>query len=455
MVLGSDFRDAFALGVISTITIASALYIALASPSSSPPRQSYSPIPGAESRRRTARLATGIDLADDIIREQLTRNIQFFGESGQKRITESRVVVVGLGGVGSHAAHLLLRSGVGQLRLIDFDQVTLSSLNRHALAVRADVGLPKATVLAGHFHEISPETHVEAVVAMYSTEAEERLLGGEPRPDYVLDAIDNIDTKVSLLAACKRRGIPVLCVGGAGAKADPTRLRFVDIAEASTDPLARAVRHRLRRRHGVTGDLPVLLSTEKPRCGLVTTEEQDQAPSMLDYQTIPNFRIRTIPVLGTAPAIFGMAAASWILCQLAGAPYVPEPAFRIYRPQYDTILEELHSDEAAAVGHCDDVAVDLEEVAFLVSSLWRGVSAHKQGRGELARDKALHRRTAGLRLVRFDARKPAVPGNLVLLSDEEADELRRMGHEAWERAYPEAARFVRDTLQKAADVFDA
>ena len=70
-------------------------------------------------------------------------------------------------GVGSHAAHMLLRSGVGRLRLIDFDQVTLSSLNRHAVATRADVGTPKALALARHFRDISPETSVDARVAMY------------------------------------------------------------------------------------------------------------------------------------------------------------------------------------------------------------------------------------------------------------------------------------------------
>ena len=146
--------------------------------------------------------------------------------------------------MGSHAAHLLLRSGVGRLRVVDFDQVSLSSLNRHALATRADVGMPKATCLKvvnleyacsvwsvsptqtqpcsvsalwcaqEHFRQLVPEAEVDARVAMYSAEAEEELLAGSP--DFVIDAIDNIDTKVLLLVACKRRGIPVLCVAGAG-----------------------------------------------------------------------------------------------------------------------------------------------------------------------------------------------------------------------------------------------
>lgn len=88
---------------------------------------------------------------DEILQEQFTRNVQFFGQAGQLSVAKSFVVVIGLGGVGSHAAHLLLRSGVGRLRLVDFDQVSLSSLNRHAVATRADVGLPKSACMERHF----------------------------------------------------------------------------------------------------------------------------------------------------------------------------------------------------------------------------------------------------------------------------------------------------------------
>lgn len=84
---------------------------------------------------------------------------------------------------------------------------------------------------------------------------------------------------------------------------------------------------RLRREHGISSGIPVLLSTEKPRVGLVYGGEEEANP--LDYQIVPGFRVRTIPVLGTLPAIFGMAAASWILCQLAQKPFVPEPVFHI------------------------------------------------------------------------------------------------------------------------------
>ena len=121
-------------------------------------------------------------VSEPIVVEQLTRNLQLFGEGGQARIRRSLVVVVGVGGVGSHAAHMLLRSGVGRLRLVDFDQVTLSSLNRHAVATRADVGLPKTDVLRAHLRRIFPEAYIEACNRMYDKDSSDELLEGNP--DY-------------------------------------------------------------------------------------------------------------------------------------------------------------------------------------------------------------------------------------------------------------------------------
>ncbi|CAA3026700.1 tRNA threonylcarbamoyladenosine dehydratase [Olea europaea subsp. europaea] len=178
-------------------------------------------------------------LTDEIVSEQLTRNIQFFGLEHQRKVTSSYVVIIGLGGVGSHAASMLLRSGVGRLLLVDFDQVSVSSLNRHAVATREDVGTPKALCLKKHFSTIFPESHVDAKVLLYDSSSEEEILSGNP--DFVLDCIDNIDTKVALLAACVRRGLKVLSATGAGARADPTRIRVADLRESINDPLSRAV----------------------------------------------------------------------------------------------------------------------------------------------------------------------------------------------------------------------
>jgi len=222
-------------------------------------------------------------LQDEIVNEHLTRNVQFFGLESQQKVNKAFVVVVGLGGVGSHAATMLLRSGVGRLRLVDFDQVSLSSLNRHAVATREDVGTSKALCLKKHFKSIFPESKVDARVQLYDASSEGEILGGQP--DFVLDCIDNIDTKVSLLAACVRRGLKVLSATGAGARADPTRIRIADLSESSIDPLSRAVRHRLKREHGIDSGISVVFSLEKPKVKLLPFKGQngeEENPS--DYQ---------------------------------------------------------------------------------------------------------------------------------------------------------------------------
>ncbi|GAX86113.1 hypothetical protein CEUSTIGMA_g13526.t1 [Chlamydomonas eustigma] len=358
---------------------------------------------------------------DEILSEQLTRNVQFFGEAPQQKIAESFVIVVGLGGVGSHAAHLLLRSGVGKLRLIDFDQVTLSSLNRHALATREDVGTSKARCLEKHFRNIMPEAEIECVTEMYTADKEEQLLSGSP--DFVLDAIDNIDTKAALIAGCKRRGLRVLAVAGAGAKADPTRLRVVDLSEASVDPLSKAVRQKLRSDHGLWGEVPVLLSLEKPLCKLVSMVDLDGGVDPLDYQIVPNFRVRTIPVLGTTPALFGMAAASYVLCHLAGAPWKGEPLKQPLSKEYERLLKDLREREIARFGEaCPPCPLDMDDIIFITREMYRGFSArHMKQTVAPGGDKGLTRSVANMTLTRWDKRKSPTVDNVVLLTCEEAD----------------------------------
>lgn len=163
-------------------------------------------------------------MEESLMREQLSRIDAFFGREGLEKIRGAFVVVVGVGGVGSHAAHMLARSGVGRLRLVDFDNVTLSSLNRHAVATRADVGMPKVVALKKHLLETVPQCEIEAVPVMFEESAADELLAGNPT--YVLDCIDDVTTKLALLVAVSKKNLPVITATGAGAKADPTRLQI-------------------------------------------------------------------------------------------------------------------------------------------------------------------------------------------------------------------------------------
>ncbi|KAJ7525645.1 hypothetical protein O6H91_17G060400 [Diphasiastrum complanatum] len=360
----------------------------------------------------------GVGFEDEIIEEHLTRNIQFLGLESQLQVHKAFVVVIGLGGVGSHAAAMLLRSGVGKLRVVDFDQVSLSSLNRHAVATRADVGLPKALCLKEHFARIFPECVVDARVQMFDPRSEAELLGDTP--DFVLDCIDNIDTKVFLLASCVRRGLKVISATGAGARADPTRIRVADLRESSNDPLSRSVRYRLRREYGIESGITVVFSLERPKSKLLPfkgPEGEESNPS--DYQVVPGFRVRIIPVLGTIPAIFGQVMASYVITNLAGMQVDLEPIVRLDVEHYGMLHQRLIEREELLFGTSEAVEVDKEEVAYIVRDLWRGRSARNQDSRDVGR--GMWNSMKNLTLTRWDLTRPPTISNLVLLTFSEAE----------------------------------
>ncbi|XP_031259847.1 tRNA threonylcarbamoyladenosine dehydratase isoform X2 [Pistacia vera] len=385
-------------------------------------------------------------LKDEIVSEQLTRNIQFFGLESQQKVTGSYVVVIGLGGVGSHAASMLLRSGVGRLLLVDFDQVSVSSLNRHAVATRVDVGTPKAQCLKKYFSLIFPECHVEAKVLLYDASSEEEILSGHP--DFVLDCIDNIDTKVALLAACVRRGLKVLSATGAGARADPTRIRVADLKESTNDPLSRSVRHRLKKDYGIEGGIPVVFSLEKPKVKLLPFKGPSGAEeNPLDYQMVPGFRVRIIPVLGSIPAIFGQVMASYVVTQLSGLNVQTEPIVNLDSDHYQVLHQRLIEHEESLYGTAAEVQVDLEEVMYVAKELWHGRSAREQSAKDVGR--GMWRSVNELMLVRWDRMKPACVSNLILLKFKEADEHESRTLDDIKEKEPEFFKRVTSLLKRA------
>ncbi len=184
------------------------------------------------------------------------------------------MIVVGLGGVGSHATTALARSGVAKIRLIDFDQVTLSSLNRHAVATLADVGTPKVQCVRKRLEQVSPWVRFDCRNELFRVKAASRLLGewnyelhdGEDKrkPDYVIDCIDNIDSKVALLLYCYQHDIKVVSSMGAGCKSDPSKISLGDISNSTDDPLSRSTRRRLRVL-GVNEGIPVVFFKREAR----------------------------------------------------------------------------------------------------------------------------------------------------------------------------------------------
>lgn len=180
---------------------------------------------------------------------------RLYGDGAVGKLMATRVVVIGLGGVGSFAAEALARSAVGHVLLVDFDDVCVTNSNRQLQALAGNVGKPKAWVLRDRLRLINPQATIEAKRAFYNAERADELLqvpsewGGGPW-DFVVDCIDNLTAKAHLIATCKARGIPVASSMGAAGKLDPTRLRIADLANTYVDPLARELRKILRTKHG-------------------------------------------------------------------------------------------------------------------------------------------------------------------------------------------------------------
>lgn len=217
--------------------------------------------------------STSIDTAPSIpenryvLHRRFDRMGRLVGDSGMKSLFASRVMVIGLGGVGSWAAESLVRSGIGEIHLVDFDEICITNANRQLQALQGMVGKKKAEVLAERLAKINPQAKVAPKVQFYNAETSSSLL--EHRPDFVLDCIDNLTAKAHLLAALRDHGIPVISSTGAAARLDPSLIHVADLADSHTDPMAAQLRKILRTRHDFPSEgsfgIPCVFSSEKPR----------------------------------------------------------------------------------------------------------------------------------------------------------------------------------------------
>jgi len=335
------------------------------------------------------------------LEEQLVRNVQFF-QKGQDRIQSSFVTVVGLGGVGSHLVIALARSGVKKLRLIDFDLVTTSSLNRHACAETGDVGRTKADVLKDHINRIIPQCEVEAFNTLFSKENAPDLLGGNP--DFVVDCIDNINTKADLLEYCYRNNLPAISSGGAGGKIDPTRIQICDISETRNCELMRKIRKALHGR-GISSGITVVYSAEEATRKLLS-QRDSKSDTQKRFDDIAKFRTRVMPVIGTMPCITGTSIATYILSKLGGVPFTGSSAYKYNTQAYRNLQRQLVGLESERFSNVCDL--DVEYIEKLAKDVWRWRSAYS----------GLEK---NLKLVRWKMNEAPEVGNLVMLTAEEAN----------------------------------
>jgi tRNA A37 threonylcarbamoyladenosine dehydratase len=255
------------------------------------------------------------------------RAARLFTEPGLARLMNARVLVFGLGGVGSFAAEALARSAVGKLVLIDFDEICITNVNRQLHALKGNVGRNKVDVMAERLRLIHPAGEVTAVPSFYSEDESDALLAGEI--DFVVDAIDNVTAKAHLIARCLERGLPLVSSMGAAARLDPTRIKTADLAQTHKDPLARHVRKLLRQHHGLSVN-------EREPLGVtaVFSDEDPIDPSDVSYDQGQGFRCvcpngdnglhscekrsRIEGSAGFVTGAFGLACASVVVRQLIG-----------------------------------------------------------------------------------------------------------------------------------------
>lgn len=191
---------------------------------------------------------------------QFSRTQLLLGQDGMDRLANARVAVFGVGGVGGFTVEALARSGVGAIDLIDDDKVCLTNINRQIIALRSTVGKYKVDVAAERLRDINQNIQVNTYKTFYMPDTAHQF--DFSQYDYVVDAIDTITGKLELVMQAHKAGTPIICSMGAGNKLDPTAFRVADIYKTSVDPLARVMRHELRKR-GIK-KLKVVYSEEQP-----------------------------------------------------------------------------------------------------------------------------------------------------------------------------------------------
>jgi len=173
---------------------------------------------------------------------------RLYGQHGLKVFQDSHIAVIGIGGVGSWVAEALARTGIGQITLIDLDEICISNINRQIHALHETIGKEKTDVMAQRIKSINPDCVVNQIGDFVGYKNLESCLSDDF--DYVVDAIDSAAIKAAIANWCKRHKVPVICIGGAGGKMDPTSIKIGDLNRTKNDPLLAKVRSQLRAYHG-------------------------------------------------------------------------------------------------------------------------------------------------------------------------------------------------------------
>ncbi|MBF9017019.1 MULTISPECIES: ThiF family adenylyltransferase [unclassified Oceanispirochaeta] len=249
--------------------------------------------------------------------ERFLRIDRLIGREKRESLAEKRACIVGLGAVGGYALEALARSGVGYFTLVDFDTVNLTNINRQLLALESTIGESKVELARRRILDINPQCKVSALNIFAHDESMEQIFS--EKPDVLIDAIDSMAPKLTLLEYAWNRGIPIVSSMGAAVHTDPFSIRCSDLMKTHTCPLARQIRKKLRRR-GVGKGITCLYSAETVEYDYKDPEEEenpDRNEQVLD-------RGRKRKVLGSLPTItgiFGLQIGHCALEKLLGGSF--------------------------------------------------------------------------------------------------------------------------------------
>ncbi|GAB3487044.1 tRNA cyclic N6-threonylcarbamoyladenosine(37) synthase TcdA [Marinomonas epiphytica] len=244
---------------------------------------------------------------------------RLYGEAGYEAFQKAHVCVIGIGGVGSWAVEALARSGVGQITLIDMDDVCITNTNRQIHALDGNIGKPKVDAMKERMALINPDCQINCVEDFITPDNLPELLS-EPF-DYIIDAIDSLKPKAALIAWCKRNKRKIITVGGAGGQIDPTKIQIADLARTEQDPLAAKLRNFLRRHYNFSRntkrrfDIECVYSLEQlryPQLDGTVCESRQKGDTETKMNCDTGFGAST-----AVTATFGFVAASRVLEKLA------------------------------------------------------------------------------------------------------------------------------------------
>lgn len=219
------------------------------------------------------------------------------GAEGIEKLRRSTVMIVGLGGVGGHAAEAIVRAGAGHVILADYDTVAPSNVNRQILSLQPDIGRKKTDIAAERFRKINPDIKITLFSERVTPENIGMLFPDSVENLYAIDAIDEIDAKIALITGLCRRGVPFVSSMGAGSRLDPSLVKVADISKTEHCPLARVIRKRLRQ-EGIEKGVRCVYSTEN-----LNRFAEPEPGSMKKLQGSISFM----------PGIFGLTAAGVII----------------------------------------------------------------------------------------------------------------------------------------------